>query len=47
MANILKTVQVVIPTAILGLGGIYLMKKRNDYLEDPVLKRGLKHLTRD
>jgi len=47
MANILKGVQVGIPAAILGSGGFYLMKKRNDYLEDPVLKRGLKHLMRD
>jgi hypothetical protein len=37
MANILKSVQVGIPMVILGTGGFYFMKKRNDYLEDPVL----------
>lgn len=36
-----------VPAMGLGIAGIYLNRKRSDYLKDPVLNRALLHLKKD
>ena len=43
----MKFASIGVPTLMLGSGGYFWNKKRNEYLSDPVLNRALKHLKKD
>ena len=47
MSNFYKIAQYTLPLTAGSATGLYLYTKRNEYLADPVLQRGLMHLKRD